>query len=166
MSKISVNPLKNTLDLHAHADEALEEADDVGAEVIDEDGLKKLDRQIRLTVKDFRRFGFTPGCPRCLDEEAGAFRTERHHNDDCRLRMYLAFREANNAKWRAVRHLAEPEPDGAFDRRNVDLEEPQVEKVPHALDGKNVLHTPLKMSPSQEYSRPISSLRDGGDRRE
>ena len=52
---------------HANADKALGEADDIGAEVIDEDGLKKLDRQIQLTVKDFRRFGFTPGCPRCLD---------------------------------------------------------------------------------------------------
>ena len=61
------------LNPHAHADEVLGEADDVGAETIDEDGLKKLDRQIRLTPKDFRRFGFTPGCPRCLDLEAGAF---------------------------------------------------------------------------------------------
>ena len=53
--------IEEHLDPHVHADEALGEADDVGAEVIDKDGLKKLDRQLRLTVKDFRRFGLTPG---------------------------------------------------------------------------------------------------------
>ena len=142
--------IEEHIDPHAHADEALGEADDIGAEVIDEDGLKKLDRQIRLTAKDFRRFGFTPGCPRCLDLEAGAFRTERHHNDDCRLRMYLAFREANNAKWRAVRHLVEPEPDAAFNRQNVDLEEARVDKAPQALDGKNVLDNSVEHEPSVE----------------
>ena len=76
---------------HAHADDALGESDHVAAKTIDGDGLKKLDRQLRLTLKDFRRVGFAPGCPRCLDLEAGAFHADRHLNDDCRLRMYLAF---------------------------------------------------------------------------
>ena len=52
--------------------------------------------------------------------------------------MYLAVREANNAKWRAVRHLVEPETDAAFNCQNVDVEEAQDEKIPQALDGKNV----------------------------
>ena len=89
--------IEEHLDPHAHADEAFEEEKDAGVEAIDGDGLKKLDRHIRLTLQAFRRFGFTPGCPRCLDLEAGAFRTDRHHNNDRRLRMYLAFKEANNA---------------------------------------------------------------------
>ena len=64
--------------------------------------------------------------------------------------MYLAFREANNAKWRAVRHLVEPEPDAAFNRQNVDLEEARVDKVPQALDGKNVLDNSVEHEPSVE----------------
>ena len=81
--------------------------------------------------------------------------------------MYLAFRKANNAKWRAVRHLVEPEPDAAFNRRNVDLEEVRVDKVPQALAGKNVLdHSVEHEPPVEKYCRAISSLGDGGERRE
>ena len=158
--------IEEHIDPHAHADEALAEADDIGAEVIDDHGLKKLDKQIRLTLNDFRRFGLTPGCPRCLDLESGAFRTDRYHNDGCRPRMYLAFREANNAKWRAIRDLVEPEPDAAFDRRNVDLEEARVENDPQALDGKNVLDNFVEREPRRDDCRAISSFRNGGDRRE
>ena len=75
--------IEEHLDPHAHADEALGEEDDASAEAIDGDGLKKINRQIRLTLKDIRRFGFNLGCPRCLDLETGAFRTDRHHDDDC-----------------------------------------------------------------------------------
>ena len=79
--------------------------------------------------------------------------------------MYLAFRETNNAKCRAVRHLVEPEPDAAYGRRNADLEEARVDKVSHALDGKNVLdHSVEHEPPCREDCRAISSLRDGGDR--
>ena len=55
--------IEEHLDPHAHADEALGGEDAAGTETTDGDALQKLDRQIRLTLKDFRRFGFTPGCP-------------------------------------------------------------------------------------------------------
>ena len=128
------------LDPHAHADEALGKGDDAGAETIDGYGSKKLDRQIR-------RFGFTPECPRCLDLETGAFRTDRRHNDDCRLRMRLAFREANNAQWRTVRHLVEPEPDAAFDRRNVAWKKLKITKFLGPSVARTYSTTPLDMRP-------------------
>jgi len=39
-----------------------------------------MDRQIRSTKKDRIRYGYTPGCPRCLDLEAGVPRSNRHHS--------------------------------------------------------------------------------------
>ena len=57
--------IEEHLDPHAHADELLQKLVMLVLRYIDEDGLKKLDKQIRLAVNDFRRFGFTPGCPRC-----------------------------------------------------------------------------------------------------
>ena len=84
--------------------------------------MKQMDRQTRITLKDCQRFGFTDGCPRCLDLEAGAYRNNSHHNDNCRLNMYLAFREANTAKWRKVWHVIEPETDSNFHQNHVDPE--------------------------------------------
>ena len=52
---------------HAHADESLGADDDAGTEKLDDAGMVKLDRQIRLTVKDFKQFGWTENCPRCLE---------------------------------------------------------------------------------------------------
>ena len=114
--------IEEVVDPHANKDEAIGIDDDDGADLIDDRSMQQIDRQIRITLKDCQRFGFTEGCHRCLDLEAGAYRTNSHHNDNCRLRMYLAFRDANTAKWREVRHMVEPEPDGKFHRNHVDPE--------------------------------------------
>ena len=54
--------------------------------------------------------------------------------------MYLAFRDANTAKWRKVRHVIEPDPDGKCHRNHVDSEG-QNEPVPQALDGEDIFHS-------------------------
>ena len=67
-----------------------------------------LDRHMRITMKDLKRYCFTPGCPRCADMERGHTRTNKHHKDECRLRMYSEYERNDDPKWRAVKHLLEP----------------------------------------------------------
>ena len=78
--------IEEEIDPHAHADEALGEGDDI----IGPDVIKQIDDKVRITLKDCKQFGFTDGCPTCLDLHAGAFRTSRNHSEECRLRMYLS----------------------------------------------------------------------------
>ena len=111
-----------------------------GTDLIDDRSMKQMDRQIRMTLNNCQRFGFTDGCPRCLDLETGAYRTNAHHNDNCRLNMYLAFRDANTAKWRTVRHVSEPEPDGKLHQSHVDPGG-QRELIPQVLDGEDIFHS-------------------------
>ena len=49
--------------------------------------------------------------------------TTTHRNDNYRLNMYLAFRDANTAKWLKVGHVIEPEPNGTHDQHHVDPED-------------------------------------------
>ena len=135
-------------DPHAHADESLGADDDAGAETLDDADMVKLDRQLRLTVKDFKQFGWTEKCPRCLDLQAGAHRTTTNHSGNCRLRMYLAFKDANTAKWRAVRHLIDPEPDAPFNQRHVDMEGASGLEAPRALDGQDIFDHSVRHEPN------------------
>ena len=115
--------IEEQLNPHENADAEVGQ-DEVHAALRDGDKLKKIDRQIRLTVQDFKRQGLTAECPRFMDLQAGAFQTARHHTDECRLRMYTQLREANNQKWRKVMRLIEPEPDGPFQQNDVNLTQP------------------------------------------
>ena len=54
--------------------------------------------------------------------------------------MYLAFRDANTAKWQKVRHVIGPEPDGKFHQNHVDPEV-EHEPVPQALDGEDIFYS-------------------------
>ena len=55
---------------HAHEDHSGEDEEIVlgAAEV------KKLDKTLRITMKDLQQFGFTDRCPRCSDLQKGVFR--------------------------------------------------------------------------------------------
>ena len=68
---------------HANKDEAMGIDDDDGTDSIDDRSMRQMDRHIRISLRDCQRFGFTDGCPGCLDLEAGAYRTNSHHNDNC-----------------------------------------------------------------------------------
>ena len=57
--------IEEYVDPHAHANESSGADDDAGAENIDDADIVKLDRQIRLTAKDFKQLGWTENCPRC-----------------------------------------------------------------------------------------------------
>ena len=75
---------------------------------LSEGTMKTLDRQIRITRADLKAFGSSPGCPRCADIDYGLFQTKKSHSRECRLRMYLEYREHDSPKWRAVKHLLDP----------------------------------------------------------
>ena len=104
-------------------------------------------------MADFKQFGWTDGCPRCLDLQAGAFQSKRNHTQECRLRMYLHFREANHHKWRKVKHLVEPEPDAPFRKDHIDLEGAQPSVIPGALDGRNVFEHSESHEPDLEQDQ-------------
>ena len=92
---------------HEHADET-GDADDIaiGPAVTDQ-----LDRTLRITLKDLREYGFTPNCPRCTDLQDGRYKSTRKHNNECRLRIYLAYQEHDHPKWQAVKHLFKSDED-------------------------------------------------------
>ena len=115
--------------------------------VIGSEKMQVMDRHNRITLKDLRHYGFSEGCPKFLDLQAGCYRTDRHHNDECRLRLYLAYKDATSAKWRRVRHLIDPEPDGDFKQDQLDLEGDESKTAPIALDGENVLQNSVDCEP-------------------
>ena len=86
---------------------------------IDKHESQKLDKQLRITKSDLRQFGYTDECPKCADIEKGGDRSWLRHNDNCKIRLYLAFKESDHAKWKSVRHLFE---DPEFSQGDVDKE--------------------------------------------
>ena len=58
--------LEESASPHAHDDPV--DDDDV---VIGPEEAVKLDRQLRMTLKDLQTYGFTTGCPRCTDLQNG-----------------------------------------------------------------------------------------------
>ena len=62
---------------------------------------------MRITRSDLQLFGYTEGCPKCTDIENGGNRNWIRHDDNCKLRLYLAFKESNHSKWQTVKHLFE-----------------------------------------------------------
>ena len=75
--------IEEVVDPHTNEDEAVGIDDDDGFDFIDDRSMKHMDRQMRTTLWDCQRFGFTDGSPRYLDLEAGAYRINSHHNDNC-----------------------------------------------------------------------------------
>ena len=94
-------------------------------------------KRIRITFKDVKQYGQTPGCPRCAALELGQGHTNSKvaHNDECRMRIYKEFRRANDDKWVKVQRETERKPmpptpapadvdlDAALRRRSASNEE-------------------------------------------
>ena len=118
---------------HTNADDPVGEGSLPEPQVTEQD-VSKID--LRITNADLRRFGHTDNCPKCQDLEAGLMKTKKVHNDECRLRMYLAYREANHPKWQHVRHLIEgSDEDTKFFKGQVDAEHSAtIPKADHGLE--------------------------------
>lgn len=102
---------------------------------IEDAGMKVMDYQLRITQKDLNEFGYTDGCPKCQDIEAERS-WNRSHNDDCRLRSYMAYQRSEHPKWKAIRHLFESDDKAKFPQGHVDVEHSPT--TPKALDGTNM----------------------------
>ena len=116
--EVPLDDIEAQLDPHLNRD-----ADEVDVDVAHaaDERMKTLDRNVRITMKDLKdKYGFTPGCPRCADMERGHARTNKHHNAECRLRLYGEYERHDDPKWRAVKHLLEPKEP-----------KPDVVEVPH-----------------------------------
>jgi hypothetical protein len=121
-----------------------------------DEGMKVMDRQIRLTRADLRKYGYTSHCPRCLDIEAGAYGTRAHHSDECRLRIYLSYYENNDKKWRDVESQVSKEVKPAGDKEEIRLE--GLEKSgTEAMEQPKARDTPL--SPTDHFSLTNESLK-------
>ena len=97
---------------HTHDDKDDEDA------VIGPEEVSKLDKQLRITLKDLQDVVFTSRCPRCNDLERGRYASKRSHSDECRLRIYLSYQENDHPKWQAVKHIFTADKD--FKEHQVD----------------------------------------------
>ena len=59
-------------------------------------------RQVRITKRDFLKFGYKDRCPSYLDMQAGIPRLTAHHTEECRLRIDLSLYDANDATWKSI----------------------------------------------------------------
>ena len=103
----------------------LEKDADLRAELGDEDAIEAGQKRVvvhgRITDLDLKAYGFSDRCPRCRDIKRGFNKTQKHHTDECRLRIYKAWKDHGNKKYLKIKHLLEPEapPD---EEGRVDLE--------------------------------------------
>ena len=65
--------------------------------------------QVRITNRNLKLYGYTPGRPRCNDLKHGKSKTHTNHSDECRPRMYLTWQTNEDSKFNAVRHILEPD---------------------------------------------------------
>ena len=143
---------------HANADDP--DAARIDAEIlVDGPNVQKLDKQLRITLRDLHEFGFSDGCPRCAALQDGQFSTKKMHSQECRLRIYLHYKESDHVKWRAVKHLLEP--DDKFSDAHVDLE--GAHAAPKAQNGSNALDAHATGRGGEEIVPPPSPVHDGRD---
>ena len=62
-----------------------------------------------MTQKYCRTYGLTPGCRGCIGLQAKRTNTSKKHNNQSRLRFYLAWQENADPKILDVRHSIEPD---------------------------------------------------------
>ena len=99
--------IEERLEPHLDADAAAVQ----GTPDADETAKKKRAEVLtRITGRDLRLYGYHSGCPKCEDLQKDG-RSFRAHSEECRLRLYLAFKEADDYKYRLVRDLIEPGTD-------------------------------------------------------
>ena len=90
---------------HANLDVA--DTGDAEAEGAQESEEAILRRQVAITDRDLRLYGYTDGCSRCYDIQRGVKRTYKRyeHNEECRLRIYLSWKENGDRKYQKVKHI-------------------------------------------------------------
>ena len=94
--------LEEYVDPHLDADAADREL----AEHADDSKRKRQAEDVRITNRDLRLYGYHPGrCLKCDDLRLGVANSWRRHSEECRLRIYEAYRQAKDPKFKSVEHL-------------------------------------------------------------
>ena len=78
-------------------------------------------------------------CRRCTDLMNNAFRPYKFHSDECRLRIYLSWKDAGDSKFEDVRHFVEPD-SPITEAKDMDLD-------PSHFDGRSGIETPRSAPP-------------------
>lgn len=60
--------------------------------------------RLRITRKQLKHYGYSPGCPRCTDIGAGDQDTNKNHNESCRARIYGEMRNAKDPLYDHLRN--------------------------------------------------------------
>ena len=71
------------VDPHAGKDDIPNQDDSEKPNKLVSDDVEKLDKQLRITIKDLTDFGYSEQCPRCADLQAGIPNTWKKHSDSC-----------------------------------------------------------------------------------
>ena len=129
IEKISGTPLKPTVtndgsdwtqleqlaDPHANKDADLVPEEELQGEARDVDH-ETAQREMRITDEILKKYGHTENCPRCTDILRGKTKRTRHHNRQCRARIYLRMLEANDLRFaRGQPPRDEPQVEGGED---------------------------------------------------
>ena len=94
-------PVPSGLDAY----ERVEECDDphamIDAEADDSDKRKfaeAINKRIRITQADLKKYGYTDECPRCEPIKAGNHATDKNQREWCRIRIYGEWEQAGDPK--------------------------------------------------------------------
>ena len=108
-----------------------------------------------------------------MDFRAGKLISSRPHNQECRLRTYLSYKESDHPKWLAVRHLLEDhDTEPKFKSAHVDKEGApaaptplfEAEPLPDIEDEEmkqaaEAVEVNLRAEPMAQGCRPLRRLR-------
>ena len=113
--------------------------DDQAARLDDPQVQEDVSKRVRITQADLTKYGYSEGCPRCNDLQAGHRKSGKGHSEACRIRMYGEYQANDDPKWRAV-------------SRQLDKERAQPGEVAADVDLEGDLgaDTPIAHAPEDE----------------
>ena len=108
-------------------------------------------QRIRLTKNDFKNYGYTDDCPKCIEMKAGNPFSVRSHTEMCKYRIYSEFEKHSDPKWHQVqaeirmkdKHVAPP-------RDQIDASGPELSELlpDHFGTDPTGIETPKASRPS------------------
>ena len=78
--------IEETVNPHDHVDLDLETAEALQS-TTHADAKARAMQRIRITRNDMLRYGYSDGCPKCMDVKGGNLLSTRLHTDACRFRF-------------------------------------------------------------------------------
>ena len=115
--------------------------------------LERAPPRLRITQRLLNNYGFTHGCPRCDDLDAGKRNTNKHHSEFCRSRVYTDMKENNDPVYDELRSSSDkrPRPTSTFATAT------QLEPIPATTPPAQAPEAPApppRPSPAAKESKP------------